>query len=137
MSLNKEEAVYQLSIEVETAIDNVLIQSDVAIELLDVEKNSAVVSHSKCSPNVSCLENSCVFSVVFIVGKKCRQVNANSYTRMDKNIFLVERKHWFGEPNNKVDNVLCYNTIEKLVSINLFLCVEKQYYQIQPYTSIS
>ena len=35
------------------AIDNVLIQSDVPVELLDVEKNSAVVSRSTCAPNVS------------------------------------------------------------------------------------
>lgn len=56
MVLSKEDAVYHLSIEVETAIDNVLIQSDVPIELLDVEKNSAVVSRSTCYPNVSILE---------------------------------------------------------------------------------
>ncbi|XP_049765546.1 Bardet-Biedl syndrome 7 protein homolog isoform X2 [Schistocerca cancellata] len=48
MVLCKEDASYLLSLEVQAPIDNVLIQSDVQIDLLDVEKNSAVVSHSKC-----------------------------------------------------------------------------------------
>ncbi|XP_049938325.1 Bardet-Biedl syndrome 7 protein homolog isoform X1 [Schistocerca serialis cubense] len=48
MVLCKEDASYLLSLEVQAPIDNVLIQSDVQIDLLDVEKNSAVVSYSKC-----------------------------------------------------------------------------------------
>jgi hypothetical protein len=32
--------------EVPTAIDNILLQSNVPVDLLDVEKNSAVVSYS-------------------------------------------------------------------------------------------
>ena len=36
------------SLETPTPIDNVLIQSDVPLDLLDVEKNSAVVSYSQC-----------------------------------------------------------------------------------------
>ncbi|XP_072040568.1 BBSome complex member BBS7-like [Amphiura filiformis] len=47
-SLNKDDASYTLSIEVQIAIDNVLLQSDVPIDLLDVDKNSAVVSYSAC-----------------------------------------------------------------------------------------
>ncbi|XP_074849472.1 BBSome complex member BBS7 isoform X2 [Carettochelys insculpta] len=47
-TLNKDDASYSLILEVQTAIDNVLIQSDVPIDLLDVEKNSAVVSFSGC-----------------------------------------------------------------------------------------
>ena len=31
-----------------------ILQSDVPIDLLDVEKNSAVVSYSACSPEVKC-----------------------------------------------------------------------------------
>ncbi|XP_045146150.1 Bardet-Biedl syndrome 7 protein [Echinops telfairi] len=46
--LNKDDASYSLILEVQTAIDNVLIQSDVPIDLLDVDKNSAVVSFSSC-----------------------------------------------------------------------------------------
>jgi Bardet-Biedl syndrome 7 protein len=42
-----------LSLEVQTSIDNVLLRSDVPIDLLDVEKNSAVVSYSQCDPDVS------------------------------------------------------------------------------------
>lgn len=52
MTLNRSDASYLLSLEVQTAIDNVLLQSDVPIDLLDVEKNSAVVSYSTCDPDV-------------------------------------------------------------------------------------
>ncbi|KAL3880310.1 hypothetical protein ACJMK2_032558 [Sinanodonta woodiana] len=48
--LNREDASYTLSLELQTPIDNVLLQSDVPIDLLDVEKNSAVVSYSACNP---------------------------------------------------------------------------------------
>ncbi len=51
-SLNKDDASYTLSIEVQIAIDNVLLQSDVPIDLLDVDKNSAVVSYSSCDSEV-------------------------------------------------------------------------------------
>ncbi|XP_078044323.1 BBSome complex member BBS7 isoform X1 [Augochlora pura] len=50
MVLNKEDASYSLSIELDTPIDNILVQSDTPIELLDVESNSAVVSLSACNP---------------------------------------------------------------------------------------
>nr|XP_053649854.1 Bardet-Biedl syndrome 7 protein-like [Cherax quadricarinatus] len=48
LTLNRTDASYLLSLEVQTAIDNVLLQSDVPVDLLDVEKNSAVVSYSTC-----------------------------------------------------------------------------------------
>ncbi|OAD57989.1 Bardet-Biedl syndrome 7 protein [Eufriesea mexicana] len=50
MILNREDASYSLSVELDTPIDNILIQSDTPIELLDVESNSAVVSLSACNP---------------------------------------------------------------------------------------
>jgi Bardet-Biedl syndrome 7 protein len=53
MSLCRDDASYSLILEVQTAIDNVLIQSDVPVDLLDVERNSAVVSYSACEPGVS------------------------------------------------------------------------------------
>jgi Bardet-Biedl syndrome 7 protein len=40
-------------LEAQTSIDNVLVQSDVPVDLLDVEKNSAVVSYSACDAEVS------------------------------------------------------------------------------------
>ncbi|XP_053979490.1 Bardet-Biedl syndrome 7 protein homolog isoform X1 [Hylaeus volcanicus] len=49
MVLNKEDASYSLSIELDTSIDNILVQSDTPIKLLDVESNSAVVSLSACN----------------------------------------------------------------------------------------
>ncbi|XP_054006899.1 Bardet-Biedl syndrome 7 protein-like isoform X2 [Hylaeus anthracinus] len=49
MVLNKEDASYSLSIELDTPIDNILVQSDTPIKLLDVESNSAVVSLSACN----------------------------------------------------------------------------------------
>ena len=50
MTLNQGDASYILSLECETAIDNILLHSDVPVDLLDVEKNSAVVSYSACKP---------------------------------------------------------------------------------------
>ncbi|XP_028401349.1 Bardet-Biedl syndrome 7 protein homolog isoform X1 [Dendronephthya gigantea] len=47
-TLNRDDASYTLSIEVQLPIDNILLQSDVPIDLLDVDKNSAVVSYSAC-----------------------------------------------------------------------------------------
>ncbi len=52
-TLSQADASYHLSLEAQTAIDNVLLQSDVPVDLLDVEKNSAVVSFSSCNPDVS------------------------------------------------------------------------------------
>uniref|UniRef100_F1L9J1 Bardet-Biedl syndrome 7 protein n=1 Tax=Ascaris suum TaxID=6253 RepID=F1L9J1_ASCSU len=43
-TLDKSLACYMLSIELIVPIDYILLQSDVGVELLDVEKNSAVVS---------------------------------------------------------------------------------------------
>ncbi|CAL1531525.1 unnamed protein product [Lymnaea stagnalis] len=48
--LDKDDASYTLSIELQSPIDNVLLQSDVPVDLLDIEKNSAVVSYSACNP---------------------------------------------------------------------------------------
>ncbi|KAI4482217.1 hypothetical protein M0804_008768 [Polistes exclamans] len=50
MVLHEEDASYSLSVELDTSIDNILIQSDTPIVLLDVENNSAVVSLSMCNP---------------------------------------------------------------------------------------
>lgn len=50
MVLNKADTSYSLTVELDTAIDNVLIQSDAPIELLDVESNNAVASLSICDP---------------------------------------------------------------------------------------
>ncbi|XP_040570762.1 BBSome complex member BBS7 [Lepeophtheirus salmonis] len=48
--LSQADASYVLSLEIQTSIDNVLLQSEVPLDLLDVEKNSAVVSYSTCDP---------------------------------------------------------------------------------------
>lgn len=52
MNLSKTDASYILTIEVPAPIDNILLQSEVPIDLLDVEKNSAVVSFSEADPKV-------------------------------------------------------------------------------------
>ncbi|XP_043268965.1 Bardet-Biedl syndrome 7 protein-like isoform X2 [Venturia canescens] len=49
MILDRDTASYLLSVELDTSIDNVLIQSDTPIELVD-ESNNAVVSLSACNP---------------------------------------------------------------------------------------
>ncbi|XP_067943832.1 Bardet-Biedl syndrome 7 protein homolog isoform X2 [Watersipora subatra] len=48
--LNRDDASYSLSLEVQMSIDHVLIQSDVPVDLLDIDKNSAVISFSSCEP---------------------------------------------------------------------------------------
>ncbi len=50
--LNRDDATYNLAIESEIPIDNVLLQCDVILDILDVEKNSAVMSFSDCDPKV-------------------------------------------------------------------------------------
>lgn len=52
MNLSKSDASYTLTIEVPAPIDNILLQSEVPIDLLDVEKNSAVVSFSESDAEV-------------------------------------------------------------------------------------
>lgn len=52
MNLSKIDASYNLTIEVPAPIDNILLQSEVPVDLLDVEKNSAVVSFSEADPKV-------------------------------------------------------------------------------------
>ncbi|XP_015681430.1 Bardet-Biedl syndrome 7 protein [Protobothrops mucrosquamatus] len=47
-ALNKDDASYSLVLEVQAAIDIVLLQCDVPIDLKDVDKNSAVVSFTDC-----------------------------------------------------------------------------------------
>uniref|UniRef100_A0A8D9AJZ2 Bardet-Biedl syndrome 7 protein homolog n=2 Tax=Cacopsylla melanoneura TaxID=428564 RepID=A0A8D9AJZ2_9HEMI len=49
--IDTEEKAYLLSIEVDVPIDNVLVQCDTYIELLDVDKNTAVLSLSECDPH--------------------------------------------------------------------------------------
>ena len=52
------------SLECQTPIDNVLLASDVPLDLLDVEKNSAVVSYSTCDPEVSYIKYPCILYAV-------------------------------------------------------------------------
>lgn len=53
MSLSQEDASYTLSIEIAAPIEFVLVQCDVPIELMDIEKNTAVVSLSKSDSMVN------------------------------------------------------------------------------------
>ncbi|KFB50077.1 AGAP011899-PA-like protein [Anopheles sinensis] len=46
--LCKDDATFLLSLEIPTPIEHVLLQCDAPISLLDVEKNTAVVSFSEC-----------------------------------------------------------------------------------------
>ncbi|XP_061748169.1 Bardet-Biedl syndrome 7 protein [Nerophis ophidion] len=46
--LCQDDASYSLTLEVQTAIDNLLLQSDIPMDVLDVDNNSALVSFSEC-----------------------------------------------------------------------------------------
>jgi Bardet-Biedl syndrome 7 protein len=49
ISLSADDVTYILSLELSSPIENILVQSDVvALEMLDVEANTAVVSKSEC-----------------------------------------------------------------------------------------
>ncbi|XP_071442131.1 BBSome complex member BBS7-like isoform X2 [Hetaerina americana] len=48
MTMNKENSSYILTIETQVPLDSVLLQSNIPLDLQDIEKNSAVVSYSKC-----------------------------------------------------------------------------------------
>lgn len=80
VTLIKQDASYVLSIEVPASIENVLLQSDVPIDLLDVEKNSAVVSFSECDP----------LSGNFILATYRCQMNTN---RIDLKYRTIEGQH--------------------------------------------
>lgn len=54
MILSSEDGSYHLSIEIPTPIEFVLLQSDVPVELMDVDKSTAVVSFSACDSTVQC-----------------------------------------------------------------------------------
>lgn len=43
-TLNSEDSSYRLAVEIASPIDNILLQSDVPVDLMDVEKNSSVSS---------------------------------------------------------------------------------------------
>ncbi|EEC13982.1 conserved hypothetical protein [Ixodes scapularis] len=51
--LNRRDASYTLSIQVQTAIDTILLQCNVPVDLLDSDKNSAVVSYTPCDSQES------------------------------------------------------------------------------------
>lgn len=78
--LSKEDGCYQLSIEVQMAIDNVLIQSSVPLDILDVSSNSAVISFSNCDPR----DSNCVLATY-----RCQ---ANT-TRMELKLRTIEGQH--------------------------------------------
>ncbi|XP_075738416.1 BBSome complex member BBS7 [Rhipicephalus microplus] len=51
--LHHQDASYVLAIQLQTAIDTVVLQSNVPVDLLDSSKNSAVVSYTTCDPQSS------------------------------------------------------------------------------------
>lgn len=79
--MSADDATYTLSIELPSPIENILVQSDVtALEMLDVESNSAVVSKSDCDKNDG---------NVLLYCYRC-QVNTN---RVDLKFRTVEGQH--------------------------------------------
>lgn len=94
--INRDDATYNLAIESEIPIDNVLLQCDVLLDVLDVEKNSAVMSFSDCDPKVKPIfETFRIFVVFFqdnnavLVTYRC-QVNT---TRLEIHIRTIEGQH--------------------------------------------
>jgi len=48
--LDEDSATYNLSLEIQTPIDFVMLQSDIELEILEVEQNTAIVN--RCKPNL-------------------------------------------------------------------------------------
>lgn len=80
MSVSSDDATYILSIELPSPIENILVQSDIPLEMLDVDSNTAVVSKSECDKNDGNLLLCCY---------RC-QVNTN---RIDLKFRTVEGQH--------------------------------------------
>ncbi|XP_075544098.1 BBSome complex member BBS7-like isoform X4 [Dermacentor variabilis] len=51
--LHHQDASYTLAVQLQTAIDTVVLQSNVPVDLLDSSKNSAVVSYTSCDPQAT------------------------------------------------------------------------------------
>lgn len=52
LNLSQDDATYSLTVELPAPIEFVLLQSNAPLQLIDVEKSSAVVSFSTCDPSV-------------------------------------------------------------------------------------
>ena len=52
--LNQDEAWYTLSIELQVPIDTIMLQSNVPLDVQDVDKSSAVVSYTPPDTEVHC-----------------------------------------------------------------------------------
>lgn len=75
-----EDAAYNLTLETQVPIDNILLQSDVPLDIMDTVKNSAVVSFSQCEPN----------SGQHVLATYRCQANT---TRLDLKIRTIEGQH--------------------------------------------
>ncbi|CAH1160086.1 unnamed protein product [Phaedon cochleariae] len=121
--LDRNTSTYNLSIEVPTAIDNILLQCDTEVDLVDVDKNSAVISYSDTTKQDSHLlatyrcqinTNSLKMKIGTIEGKKGTlqayvtplvQPKCSRVMRYDiKALSLHYRLHQFD--NNRPFNVL-------------------------------
>ena len=78
--MSADDATYILSIELPSPIENILVQSDIPLEMLDVDSNTAVVSRSECDRNDGNMLLCCY---------RC-QVNTN---RVDLKFRTVEGQH--------------------------------------------
>merc|ERR1712183_76501 len=64
--LDDDDATYGLSLEIQTPIDFVILQADIALEIMEVESNTAIVNRCQASPDegnvmlatYQCVENS-------------------------------------------------------------------------------
>lgn len=107
--LSKEEAAYTLSIELIVPIDYILLQCDVPIDLLDVEKNSAVVSITPCNPNVTLMliQNSVCIEIVVDIEMMCSRAT-RYWRRID--VRRIQREWKPRSDRSKAITALCSPT---------------------------
>ncbi|KAK2563629.1 Bardet-Biedl syndrome 7 protein [Acropora cervicornis] len=118
-ALNRDDASYALTIEVQIPIDNVLLQSDVPIDLLDVDKNSAVVSYSACDVEIRSIEGQYGTLQAYVTPRiqpKTCQVRQYSI----KPLSLHQRTHLFDE--SKPMNTLKLMGHFSLAEVHSWVC---------------
>ncbi|KAI4462734.1 bardet-biedl syndrome 7 protein [Holotrichia oblita] len=125
MILNKTAAAYTLTLEVPTAIDNVLLQSNVPVDLLDVEKNSAVVSYSEQDPK----------NGNFLLATYRCQINTN---RLEVKIRTIEGQHGILQAyiTPLTQPKFCQLKIHEIKPLSLHLRIHN-FDQSRPYNSLT
>ena len=84
--LNQDEAWYTLSIELQVPIDTIMLQSNVPLDVQDIDKSSAVVSYTPPDTEVGtthclCTLSVCTLQLIIIVHELCMRLYSFHHNR--------------------------------------------------------